>query len=190
MEATGNLAKKAENQRVNKNKGEVVDYQLSFKLLFFPAMLFAQALPHSLPLPSIQRLNKHIDEKVASDQIGSWADKITVISGHGLIRAKDGSVISKPTQQPNLFWALQIPLIEKLTSVAQNSRGAAIKELTNAILARYLKDPMPLISFIRDLDSEQQWIMEHQVEQEHRKQAATLETLITITHNLLLWQLP
>lgn len=141
-------------------------------------------------MPTLERMHRHLDTKTqASDGTIDFKDAITVTSGKGFVRAKDGTTLSAATipQTPPLFWSSQEELAHKLKQLAATSRNDAITELRNALITHYLDDPTPLLAFVRDLDSEGHWLEAHARQNENAPLFETWQALVITVNNLLLW---
>ncbi|MFA6527711.1 MAG: hypothetical protein WCT20_04770 [Candidatus Babeliales bacterium] len=159
--------------------------RLALLVLFFTHSSMART-----SLPSIDRLHRSIDNKTTtSDGTVDFKDAITVISGNGFVRTKDGTMISKPSINHNLplFWATQTTLAQTLKEQAATSKEAALKELRNALFAHYLNDATPLLTFARDLEAEGLWLASHTTESDNAILTETWQTLVVTVNNLLLW---
>lgn len=140
-------------------------------------------------LPSIERVHRSIDSKTNSSE-GSidFKNAVTVISGKGVVRSKDGATMSNPNPHPMiLFWSTQMALAQQLKSLSATSKEAALKNLRDALYSHYLDSRNPLIAFVHDLDNEGLWLYAHAGQSENASLIETWEALVTTVNNLLLW---
>lgn len=143
-------------------------------------------------IQSIERIHHAIDDKICTSTSGAnFKNAVTVISGKGVVTRNSDKHSELQTisvaDNEQLFWCKQSTLVRQLKELAATSKELALKALHDALYARYLDTQTPLLSFIRDLDTESKLLTAQPEQNNHNEFVATLELLATTVNNLLLW---